>query len=273
MRTQAQTALPNQTPSQPVLPPRLAELWRRYRKTRQAELRERLILEYMPLVKHVAGRLAVALPPYVDFDDLVSYGIFGLVEAIERYDVERGVRFETYAATRIRGAILDGLRAADWVPRSLRQKGREVEQVIARLEGRLGRPATDAEVAAELGLSVAAYDRLAAELSAVALVSLDDVWVADPEEESQLRVLETVSDGGSVNPQDQLEEKETERLLAEGIDRLPERERLVVALYYKEGLTLKEIGRVLGVTESRVCQIHAKAILRLRAHLQRVLEG
>ena len=273
MRTQAEAAVPERTPNPPVLPPRLAELWRRYRKTRHPEFRERLILEYVPLVKHVAGRLAVALPPYVDFDDLVSYGIFGLVEAIERYDFDRGVRFETYAATRIRGAILDGLRAADWVPRSLRQKGREVEQVIARLESRLGRPATDEEIAAELGMTLAEYDRLAAELSAVALVSLDDVWVADPEEESQLRVLETVSDEGSANPQDQLEEKEMERLLAEGIDQLPERERLVVALYYREGLTLKEIGRVLGVTESRVCQIHSKAILRLRAHLKRVLGG
>ena len=137
MGTQTRAA-PKKPSAAPAMPPRLAELWERYRQTRQPELRERLILEYLPLVKHVAGRLAVALPPYVEFNDLVGYGVFGLVEAIERYDVERGVRFETYAATRIRGAILDGLRAADWVPRSLRQKGREVEQAIARLEAQLG---------------------------------------------------------------------------------------------------------------------------------------
>jgi len=272
MGTQTRAA-PKKPSAAPAMPPRLAELWERYRQTRQPELRERLILEYLPLVKHVAGRLAVALPPYVEFNDLVGYGVFGLVEAIERYDVERGVRFETYAATRIRGAILDGLRAADWVPRSLRQKGREVEQAIARLEAQLGRPATDQEIAQELGMSLAEYDRLAAELSSVALVSLDDVWLADPEEESHLRVLETVSDEATANPQEQLEEQELERAVAEAIDQLPERERQVVALYYREGLTLKEIGQVLGVTESRVCQIHAKAILRLRAHLNRVLGG
>lgn len=257
----------------PAMPPRLAELWRRYKKTRSRQLREQLILEYAPLVKHVAGRMAVVLPPYVDFDDLVSYGIFGLVEAVERYDLERGVKFETYAATRIRGAILDGLRAADWVPRSVRQKEREVEQAMARLEGQLGRAATDEEVAAELGLSVQEYDRLVSELSGASMVSLDDVWVADPEEESQLRVVETLSDDTSQSPEARVDEQEMERILAEAVDRLPERERTVVALYYRDGLTLKEIGRVLGVTESRVCQIHGKAILRLRAYLREALGG
>lgn len=251
----------------PGMPPHLVRLWKRYKKTRSPELREQLILEYAPLVKHVAGRLAVMLPPHVEFDDLVSYGMFGLVEAVERFDFERGVKFETYAAARIRGAIIDGLRSADWVPRSVRQKARELEKELIRLESRLGRAATDDEIAEALGMTVQEYDRLLAELSGVSLVSLDEVWVADPEEESQLRLLETVSNESAASPEDTLEEKELERLLAEAIDRLPERERLVVALYYHEGLTLKEIGRVLGVTESRVCQIHTKAILRLRAYL------
>lgn len=251
----------------PGMSPHLVRLWKRYKKTRSPELRERLILEYAPLVKHVAGRLAVMLPPHVEFDDLVSYGMFGLVEAVERYDFERGVKFETYAAARIRGAIIDGLRSADWVPRSVRQKARALEKELIRLESRLGRAASDDEIAQALGMTVQEYDRLLAELSGASLVSLDEVWVADPEEESQLRLLETVSNESAASPEDSLEEKELERLLAEAIDRLPERERLVVALYYHEGLTLKEIGRVLGVTESRVCQIHTKAILRLRAYL------
>lgn len=251
----------------PAISPRLARLWKRFRKTRSPEIREQLILEYAPLVKHVAGRLAVMLPPYVEFDDLVSYGMFGLVEAVERFDFERGVKFETYAASRIRGAIIDGLRAADWVPRSVRQKARALETELVRLESRLGRAASDDEIAQAMGLSVREYDRLLAELSGASLVSLDEVWVADPEEESQLRLLETVSNASADSPEERLEEKETERLLAEAIERLPERERMVVALYYHEGLTLKEIGRVLGVTESRVCQIHTKAILRLRAYL------
>lgn len=251
--------------------PRLERLWKAYKEKGSAEARERLILEYAPLVKHVAGRLAVMLPPYVEFDDLVSYGIFGLVEAVERYDADRGVKFETYAATRIRGAIIDGLRAADWVPRSVRHKARELEKSLAVLEGQLGRAASDEEVAAALGISVAEYDRLVTELAGTSLVSLDEVWVADPEEETQLRLMETVSNTTSPSPEESVEEKEMARLLAEAVEALPERERLVVALYYREGLTLKEIGRVLDVTESRVCQIHTKAVLRLRAYLYREL--
>ncbi|HEY8426527.1 MAG TPA: RNA polymerase sigma factor WhiG [Limnochordales bacterium] len=251
----------------PDMSPRLLRLWKRYKKSRDPELREQLILEYAPLVKYVAGRLAVMLPPHVEFDDLVSYGIFGLVEAVERYDFERGVKFETYAAARIRGAIIDGLRSADWVPRSVRQKARALEKELVRLESHLGRAASDDEVAQALGMTVQEYDRLLAELSGASLVSLDEVWVADPEEESQLRLLETVSDSAAPSPEESLEERELERLVAEAIDHLPERERLVLALYYHEGLTLKEIGRVLGVTESRVCQIHTKAILRVRAYL------
>ncbi|WP_324717740.1 RNA polymerase sigma factor WhiG [Carboxydochorda subterranea] len=247
---------------------RLAAVWKEFKEHRSPHLREQLILEYAPLVKHVAGRLAVVLPPYVEFDDLVSYGIFGLVEAVERYDFERGVKFETYAAARIRGAIIDGLRAADWVPRSVRHKARELEKKLAQLESQLGRAASDEEIANALGISMQEYDRLMSELAGAQLVSLDEVWVADPEEESQLKLMETVSDAASPSPAEEAEERDLERMLAQAIDRLPERERLVIALYYKEGLTLKEIGRVLGVTESRVCQIHTKAIVRLRSHLQ-----
>lgn len=246
----------------------LAQDWRRFKEHGDPEARERLILAYANLVKYVAGRVAVALPPHVEMDDLISYGVFGLVDAIEKFDAARGVKFETYALSRVKGAIIDGLRATDWVPRSVRQKARELEQVIGRLEARLGRAATDEEVCAELGLTPSEYHLLLAEVRGAALCSLDELWTADPDDESTLAVGSMVQDRTAEDPSESVEEQEMHRLLAQALRELPERERLVLTLYYYEELTLKEIGQVLGVTESRVSQIHTQAILRLRGRIR-----
>ncbi|MBE3582943.1 MAG: RNA polymerase sigma factor WhiG [Limnochordaceae bacterium] len=242
------------------------QLWRQYKKTGDPRTRERLVLAATPLVKYCAGRIAIGLPPNVEMDDLISYGIFGLLDAVEKFDPKKGVKFETYAIARIRGAILDGLRAADWVPRSVRQKAREVERVVARLESRLGRPAADEEVARELGVDVQRYHQILQDVQGAALLSLEEGWV-DESGELEYSLAQLVVDPSNQDPGQALEFEEGRRRLAEAIERLPERERLVITLYYYEGLTLKEIGAVLGVSESRVSQMHTKAILRLRGYL------
>lgn len=243
--------------------------WELYKETGSPTAREALILHYVPLVKYVAGRVAIGLPATVEFDDLVSYGLFGLVDAVEKFDVVRGVKFETYAAARIRGAVIDGLRSSDWVPRSVRQKARELEQAVADLEARLGRSATDEEVSEALSISLAEYYELLLQVKGVSLASLDEVWSGDPDEDGALHFGQMVENPRSEDPTALLERIEVKRILSSAIDQLPERERLVVALYYYEGLTLKEIGETLGVSESRVSQIHTKAIIRLRGRLGR----
>lgn len=245
------------------------ELWQEYFRTRSKAAREALILKYAPLVKYVAGRVAIGLPPNVDTDDLVSFGIFGLIDALEKYDPSKGIKFETYAIARIRGAILDGLRSNDWVPRSVRQKARELERVCAELEHRLGRSATDAEICAAMNLTMEQFHELLAEVSCTTLTSLDELWFVHGNEEESVRVMDLVRDAESNDPIRLMEIEDLKRELAEAIAKLPERERLVVALYYYEGLTLKEIGEILEVSESRVSQIHTKAILRLRGRLSR----
>lgn len=243
-----------------------AEVWQSFKRSHDPELREQLILRYASLVKYVAGRIAVGLPRTVEFDDLLSWGVFGLIDAVEKFDPQREVKFETYAIARIRGAILDGLRATDWIPRSVRQKARKLEETIAALERRLGRAATDAEVAEALGVSVEEYHQLLTDVQATTVLSLEEAW-SQQNEEDGLRVRETVADPTSNDPEEQLAQREMLDELVQALDRLPERERLVITLYYYEGLTLKEIGKVLGVSESRISQIHTKAVLRLRAHL------
>lgn len=241
-------------------------LWRSYKRARDGGVRQELILRYAHLVKYVAGRVAVALPPSVEFDDLLGYGTLGLMDAVEKYDPSRGVKFETYALSRIRGAIIDGLRAMDWVPRSVRQKARDIEETMRRLERELGRSATDQEIAAALGLSLRQFGDLLAEVAGTTLTSLDELW--RPEEDAdELPLRDRVEDSRVLDPQAAYEDQELREELSQAIAGLSERERLVIALYYYEGLTLKEIGRVLEVTEARVCQIHSKAILRLRARL------
>lgn len=253
--------------------PEVEKAWESFKATGCAQAREKLILAYVPLVKYVAGRVSVGLPSNVDFDDLVSYGIFGLVDAVEKYDPDRGVKFETYAVARIRGAVIDGLRSVDWVPRSVRQKAKELEQTVAALEARLGRPASDQEICEAMQIDFDEYHDLLTEVKGISLASLDEVWTGDPEEDGKLRFGQMIENTGSEDPTSRVEDVEVKRVLAEAIDHLPERERLVVALYYYEGLTLKEIGEVLGVSESRVSQIHTKAILRLRGRLGRFRES
>lgn len=244
-------------------------LWEAYKTKGDRTAREELILHYAPLVKYVAGRVAISLPSTVEFDDLISYGIFGLIDAVEKYDPGRGVKFETYALARIRGAIIDGLRSVDWVPRSIRQKAREFEEACQKIETELGRVASDEELCDALNMNLDDYYQMLSEVSCTTLTSLDELWKFDGNLEENIRVMETIKDTSSADPLATVEFQELKKVLGEAIDRLPERERLVIALYYYEGLTLKEIGKVLDVTEARVSQIHSKAILRLRARLSK----
>jgi RNA polymerase sigma factor for flagellar operon FliA len=241
--------------------------------THSQELRDRLIVRYAPLVKYVAGRLAMGLPPTIDVDDLISYGVFGLINAIERYDPGRNVKFETYAIARIRGAMLDGLRAFDWIPYSVRQKAKELERAYSRLEARLGRSATDCELAAELGVTLGALGKMLLDIRALALGSLDETWNGEDEEGNGLKPMEVIEDSSCEDPVDLVEFEERKRLLADAVQTLPERERLIVTLYYYEGLTAKEISRILGVSQSRISQLHSKAVMRLRARLSEDFSG
>ncbi|MGE5604914.1 MAG: RNA polymerase sigma factor WhiG [Bacteroidota bacterium] len=244
-------------------------LWRDYLISKSPATREAIILKYAPLVKYVAGRVAIGLPSNVEFDDLVSFGVFGLMDAIEKFDLSRGIKFETYAIARIRGAILDGLRSNDWVPRSVRQKARELERVCAELENRLGRSATDQEISDAMSISIQDFYQLLSEVSCTTLSSLDELWMVHSNEDDSVRVLDLVKNNESEDPLHQVEIEEVKATLANAIESLPERERMVIALYYYEGLTLKEIGEIMEISESRVSQIHTKAIFRLRGRLNR----
>jgi RNA polymerase sigma factor for flagellar operon FliA len=241
-------------------------LWQEYRKSRDPRLRDRLILSYAPLVKFVAGRVGASLPAHVDEQDLVSYGLLGLIGAIERYDPEREIKFETFAMARIRGAIIDELRSLDWVPRSVRTRARQIERAIAVLERELMRAPTDAEIAKKLGVSRDELEESLREISRTSVAALDELWSPSGGGD-QIALIDTIEDGTGPDPESSLEQTEIKEALAEAISGLPEREKLVVTLYYYEELTLREIGDVLGVTESRVSQLHTKAILRLKAHL------
>ena len=254
-------------PEQPDAAAVLADLWREYKKDGAHDARERLILNYSPLVKFVAGRVAAGLPQNIEQTDLVSYGIFGLIDAIDKFDPARGFKFETYAISRIKGAIIDELRSIDWVPRSVRAKARSIERAYSKLENELRRSPDDKEIAAELGMTQPELDSTLSQISFTGIVALDELLGgrnADSDGSSTLG--DTISDGGH-DPVEAFEVDEMKHLLADMINRMGDRERLVLTLYYYEGLTLAEVGDVLGVTESRVCQIHTKAILQLRARL------
>ena len=233
------------------------ELWSNYQATREAEIRDKLVEQYLPLVKLVSARIAIGLPQHVDKDDLTSNGFFGLLDAIERFDVARGVKFETYAVVRIRGAILDALRAQDWLPSTLRQKAKQYEQTVADLENSFGRSATDSEIAKALSISDEQLHVLINQLSSSTLVPLDE-FIRTESPTSQI-----------VSPSQNVEDEEVKSILAKAIDKLPEKERLVVSLYYYEELTLKEISVIMKLSEARISQLHTKAIFRLRGALSR----
>nr|CAX68947.1 RNA polymerase sigma factor 70 [uncultured bacterium] len=244
------------------------KLWKKYKQRRTKLLREEIVRKYMYLVKYVAGRVAIGLPSNVEFNDLVSYGLLGLFDAIEKYDVMQGNKFETYAVSRIRGAIMDELRKLDWAPRLLRKRAREIEKKSRELEDQFGRMATDDELAQSLGMSVEDLNGIYSELNSTTFLSLDEVWQNDDGNKPISR-LQTVEDSLITNQFNYVNQNEVKQLLAESIDLLPEKEKLVVVLYYYENLTLREIGDVLNVSESRVCQIHTKVVSRLRSHLMK----
>ncbi len=244
----------------------IRRLWVAHKSAGQQSARDQLILHYAPLVQFVAGRIASAAPTHVDRADLVSYGVFGLIDAVEKYDPSRGYRFETYAIARIRGNILDELRSFDWVPRSVRAKARAIDAATGDLQAELHRYPTDAELARALAMTDDELQRAMSQVALVNLVNFDTALGSAVDGEPALTVGDTLADGGE-GPDYDVELAETRRDLADAIGQLSERERDVVALYYHDGLTLAEIGEVLGVTESRACQIHGKAVAQLRRRL------
>lgn len=244
------------------------KLWKKYKRTKNRALREEIVKRYLYLVKYVAGRVAIGLPPNVEFNDLVSYGILGLFDAITKYDVTQGNKFETYAVSRIRGSIMDELRKLDWAPRLLRKKAREIEKKSRELEEKLGRAPQDDDLARGLKISVDELNNIYSELNSTTFLSLDEVWQND-EGNKPISRLQTIEDSIHSNQFQFVHQNEVKELLAGSIDELPEREKLVIVLYYYENLTLREIGEVLNVSESRVCQIHTKVVLRLRSQLMK----
>jgi RNA polymerase sigma factor for flagellar operon FliA len=242
----------------------LEATWERFKHGGAQRERDELIVYYAPLVKYVASRIAAGLPQTVDQADLVSYGMFGLIDAITKFDPERGFKFETYAISRIKGAVLDELRAIDWVPRSVRSKAKSVERAMAKLESTLHRAPTDDEIASELGMTMTQLNAIYKQISSLGMVALDEMLSFNGSE--SLTFGDTLADRGE-GPVSTYERVEMRQLLAEAINKMTEREKIVLTLYYYESLTLAEIGNVLGVTESRVCQIHTKAVLQLRSRL------
>ncbi len=246
----------------------LKELWRRYKEEDDDSARERLVVAYSPLVKFVAGRTGARLPSHVEQADLISYGMIGLIEAMERFEPLRQIRFETFAMQRIRGAIIDELRSLDWVPRSVRFRAREIEEANSKLEHKLGRAPTDAELAETMGIDEDELREALIQISNSSILALEELWMTSDASGDRVSLLDTIQDENAPDPQAALDTSEVKDRLHEAIQDLPERETLVVALYYFENLTLREIGDVLGVTESRVSQLHSKAVLRLRSRLK-----
>jgi RNA polymerase sigma factor for flagellar operon FliA len=248
------------------------ELWSLYKEARDPAIRDAFIRQYAPLVKYVAGKVAASMPNTVEFEDLVGFGVFGLLDAIEKFDPDKNVKFKTYAVTRIRGAIFDELRSIDWVPRSVRQKTKEIEDAVVSLEAKLGRPASDHEVASSLGVSEDDFMKTMLKISSTSVLSLNDVWYSG-DDADKISIGESIESPTSMNPDATVEREEVKRVIIQAISELPEKEKKVLVLYYYEDLTLKEIGQVLDVTESRVSQLHTKAILRLRAKLTNLRKG
>ncbi len=248
----------------------LSTLWQAYKDTGDRSKRDRLIVHYAPLVKYVAGRVRSGLPNNVEAADLVSYGMFGLIDAIDKFDISRQIKFETYAINRIRGAIIDELRSLDWVPRSVRSKAKVLERAHAELEAELKRAPTEAEIADRMGLTREQLAKLMSQVSFTNMVALDEVTHGGSDRGDKMTLGDLLEDPRAPDPESEYETEEMKVLLAEQISGLPEREKVVLTLYYYERLTLAEIGSVLGVTESRVSQIHSKSLLDLRARLTQI---
>ncbi len=245
----------------------LDQLWKEYKENNSKVAKDKILVEYAYLVKYIANRVAINLPASVDRDDIHSSGIMGLIKAVETFDPDRGFKFETYAGHKIRGAILDELRALDWVPRSVRQKSKDLQKVYTKLENELGRIPYDDEVMDEMGLTIEEYEKLLTDVAPATIVSLEEGMPERGSDAKEIRLIDTIEDPGSENPLKALGFTEVKNILKDTISNLPEKEKLVVALYHFEELTLKEIGVVLNISESRVSQIHSKAILKLRSRL------
>ena len=248
------------------------ELWLEYRRTRDPSIREAFIKQYAPLVKYVAGKVAMGMPQNVEFDDLVGFGVFGLIDAIDKYDPEKNVKFKTYAVNRIRGQIYDELRQIDWVPRSVRAKTREIETTVSSLEAHLGRSASDLEVAKAMGMNESEYLKTIHKISGTSLISLNDAWHSGDDRDG-MSIVDSIESPSSQNPDVIIEKEVIRQVIITTINELPDNEKKVLILYYYEDLTLKDIGKVLEVTESRVSQLHTKAILKLRSKLTNIRKG
>lgn len=236
---------------------RQGALWTNFYDTRDKKIKDKLVESYIPLVKYIVNRMVISLPPYLDTEDLISYGIFGLLEAIERYDASKGVKFETYAYSRIKGSIIDELRKQDWIPQTIRKKAKMIQDTYEKLEQKLGRTVKDEDVCDCLKISSQELKEIYNDISLMTVLSFDDLLSAE----------DSVRD--SARPDVMAEKQEIKDILGEAINRLPEQEKLVVTLYYYEGLTLKEISKVMGLSQGRISQLHTKAILRLRGSLSR----
>lgn len=240
------------------------DIWKNYSETKDPATRERLIIEYAHLIKFVAGRLSIYFGSNVEYDDLVGFGVFGLIDAIEKFDVKKGVKFETYASLRIRGSIIDSIREMDWVPRSLRQKNKELERLYWEVENEMGHAASDKEMADRIGISVEEFHKLLSDVNVSSMVSLEEFLEQNYEIGFDFQ-------GGSRDdkPESYIEKSEMKDILADAINKLPEKEKTVISLYYFDELTLKEISAIMKVSESRISQLHTKAILRMRGKLAR----
>ncbi|MGL4394871.1 MAG: RNA polymerase sigma factor WhiG [Brevinema sp.] len=250
------------------------QLWEKYSDNKDRSIRNYFVEKYAPLVKYVAGRVMVNIPSSIEYEDLVSFGVIGLMDAIDKFDLNRDIKFKTYAVTRIRGAIFDELRNLDWLPRSVRQKAKEIEKTISQLELKLGRSAKDHEIADAMKISVEDFHQLLLRVGTNALISMDENWfMNDGNDHSPMSMEETLESAAAISPNTQAERTEIKKMIAQAISDLPDREKQVLILYYYEELTLKEIGNILSVTESRISQLHTKAIMRLRGKLEQIKKG
>lgn len=248
----------------------IVKIWQEYKSIGSIEARDKLILHYAPLVKYVAGRLSVGASPNVEQADLVSCGVFGLIDAIERFDLSKNTKFETYATPRIKGAIIDGLRAHDWIPRSIRFKAKELRKVYATLGSKLKRTPTDEEVSQEMGISVKKLQEMLGQIGATTMVALNGTFNVGMDKDNRVSLIDIVEDENGVEPSKMFELEEMRTMLAQAIDTLPEREKTIIILHYYKGLPFKDIGEIFEVSEPRISQIHSKAILQLRAKLEQL---